>query len=254
MLKIGIFGASGRIGRLIIDEILSAPNKLEIGAIFVRKELDFSLPEGSFVTNNIDEFIRCCDVIIDFSSPAATQLLLKSLLHTPKPCVIGTTGLDDSQKSLMQEVSKKAPLLYATNMSIGIALLNTIIANITKALPNADIEISEIHHRFKKDAPSGTALTLAESCAKARGFALNEVMVTERKNERKPNEIGVVSLRGGDVSGRHTIGFYMDGEFLEFTHNATSRKVFAKGAITCALWLCDKAPNLYSINQVLEVE
>ncbi len=253
MLKIGVFGASGRIGRLIIDEIVNSKD-LQIGAIFVRKELDFSLPEGSFVTNDILEFIECCDVIIDFTSPEASKILFQELIKNPKPCVVGTTGLSEDDFALIKQASLKAPILYASNMSLGIALLNKIISNVAKTLRDADIEISEIHHHHKVDAPSGTALSLAKSCADSRGVKLEDVMVTNRAQagKRKKDEISVVSLRGGDVAGRHVVGFYMDGEYLEFMHNATSRTTFAKGAITCAKWLHDKNPGLYEIYDVFD--
>lgn len=253
MLKIGVFGASGRVGKLILEEIEKTQD-LEIGAVFVRRELDFSLPEGSFVTNDIAEFIQCCDVIIDFTTPEATRILLQALLENPKPCVIGTTGLLQEDFTLINQASLNAPILYATNTSMGVAVLNKVVANVSKILNQADIEISEIHHRHKVDAPSGTALTLAQSCANARDVALEDVMITDRKvaHKRKEGEISVVSLRGGDVAGRHTVGFYMNGEYLEFTHNATSRATFAKGAIVCARWLYDKSPRIYEIYDVFD--
>ncbi|OBV30056.1 4-hydroxy-tetrahydrodipicolinate reductase [Helicobacter sp. CLO-3] len=253
MLKIGVFGASGRVGQLIIQEVMAHSKELEIGAIFVRRELDFSLPEGSFVTNNIKEFLECCSVIIDFSQREATHLLLQALKDTPKPCIIGTTGLEKSDFELLESASKKAPILYAANMSLGVAVLDRLVALVAKELKDADIEISEIHHRFKKDAPSGTALRLANTCANARGKALESVMITDRASagERKEGQISVTSLRGGDVAGRHTVGFYVDGEYLELTHNATSRATFAKGAIKCARFIKDKKPGLYDINDVL---
>lgn len=252
MIKVGIFGASGRVGQLIIQEI-GAHRNMEIGAVFVRKELDFSLPEGSFVTNDFIALIHCCDVIIDFSSKEATDALLRALYstRTPIPCVIGTTGLDEQDFALMESCSKRAPILYASNMSLGVALLRQIVEQVAAKLTQADIEISEIHHRYKKDAPSGTALSLAESCAKGRNRPLKEILVTDRvKGARKDGELSIVSLRGGDVAGRHCVGFYLDGEYLEFTHNATNRLTFAKGALECAAWLVNKPPKLYSIDEV----
>lgn len=253
MLKIGIFGGSGRVGQLIIKQALQSKN-IEVGAIFVRRKLDFSLPKSSFVTNNFEEFMGCCDVIIDFSSQEATSALLNALKSSKKPipCIIGTTGLDDEEFKLMEACSKKVPILYASNMSLGVAVLRKVVAEVASRLKHADIEISEIHHRFKKDAPSGTALSLAESCAKARKTTLKKVLVTDRTKmgERKQGEISVLSLRGGDVAGRHCVGFYLDGEYLEFIHNATSRETFAKGALECALWIRDKKANIYEIDDV----
>lgn len=253
MIKIGVFGASGRIGQLLIQEVSSRKN-MEIGAVFVRRELDFSLPKGSFVTNDLCAFIQYCDVVIDFSSKDATNALLHALDSTssPIPCVIGTTGLDEQDLILMTSCSKRAPILYASNMSLGVTLLRQIVEQIAAKLTHADIEISEIHHRYKKDAPSGTALSLAESCARGRKQPLKEILITDRvsKGARKDGELSIVSLRGGDVAGRHCVGFYLDGEYLEFTHNATSRLTFAKGALECAVWLVNKPPKLYDIDEV----
>lgn len=252
MIKVGIFGASGRVGQLIIHEI-GVHRNMEIGAVFVRKELDFNLPEGSLVTNDLSAFMQCCDVIIDFSSKEATNALLCVLDSTssPVPCVIGTTGLDEQDFALMESCSKRIPILYTSNMSLGVALLRQIVEQVAAKLTHADIEISEIHHRYKKDAPSGTALSLAESCAKGRKQPLNEILVTNRsKGARENGELGIVSLRGGDVVGKHCVGFYLDGEYLEFTHNATNRLTFAKGALECAAWLVNKPPKLYSIDEV----
>lgn len=253
MIKVGIFGASGRVGQLIIQEA-KAHRNIEIGAVFVRKELDFSLPEGSFVTNDFNAFIQCCDVIIDFSSKEATNALLQALesSSSPVPCVIGTTGLDEQDFALIDSCSKRVPMLYASNMSLGIAVLRQVVEQVAAKLTQADIEISEIHHRHKKDAPSGTALSLAESCAKGRNRPLKEILVTDRISQgaRKDGELSIISLRGGDVAGRHCVGFYLDGEYLELTHNATNRLTFAKGALACAIWLANKPSKLYEIDEV----
>lgn len=254
VMKIGVFGATGRVGKLLLEEIASDEN-FTLGSVFVRRELDFSLPEGTFVTNDIDSFIQNCDIIIDFSLPEATSKLLHSLSSIPKPLVCGTTGLEDSHIHTFKELSKKMPILYATNMSQGVAMLGKVGAMLSESLKDADIEICEIHHRYKKDAPSGTAITLAQKCAKARGLELSKVRVSGRDGnigQRSKDEIAVMSLRGGDVAGRHTIGFYMDGEYIEITHNATSRLTFAKGALNAAKWLISQQNGLYDINNIFE--
>ena len=146
------------------------------------------------------------------------------------------------------------PVLQATNMSLGVAVLNRLAAIASKALSDFDIEIVEMHHRRKVDAPSGTALTLASSVAKARNQDLDKVRVSGRDGAvgaRSKDEIAVMSLRGGDIVGRHTVGFYNDGEFIELNHTATSRATFAKGAIKAALWLANKQPGRYSIDDSL---
>ncbi|PAF48040.1 4-hydroxy-tetrahydrodipicolinate reductase [Helicobacter sp. 12S02634-8] len=253
-MKIGVFGASGRIGRLVIEEI-SKSQEYTLGSIFVRKELDFLPPDGTCVTNDLQSFLQNCELVIDFSLPQATHTLLKAAMKTPVALVCGTTGLDGATFELLKKLSEKAPILYATNMSKGVAMLDKVISLVAKGLKDADIEISEIHHRYKKDAPSGTALSLGKTCAEARGLDLNQVRVSSRDGnigQRTHDEIAIMSLRGGDVAGRHTIGFYLDGEYLEFTHNATSRLTFAKGALEAARWLMGQKNGLYSINDMFK--
>lgn len=254
MIKVGIFGATGRIGRLLIES-LHNDSEAKLSCVFVRKELQFSIPKGVLVTNDIKVFLESSDLIIDFSSPEATQLLLDCAIdECARPIVIGTTGLNDTQKDLLYVASQKMPILYATNMSRGIVVLNNIAEIVARALRESDIEIIEIHHRNKKDSPSGTALTLADNVAKARNLNIDKVRISGRDGaigERSDDEIGVMSLRGGDVVGRHTIGFYMDGEYIELTHNATSRMTFAKGAIDVGKWLTKQDSGLYSIKDAL---
>lgn len=194
------------------------------------------------------------EVVIDFSSPAASIALLEYARTTPKPLVIGTTGLDSTAKELLSLVSATSPVFYASNMSLGIAILTHLASEAAKKLQGFDIEILEMHHRHKKDAPSGTALSLAEAVADARDLNLEKVRVSARDGligERKSDEIGVMSLRGGDIIGRHTVGFYEEGEFLELTHTATSRATFAKGAIKIAKWLIKQDAGYYGMNDFL---
>lgn len=254
MIKVGIFGATGRIGRLLI-EALDDDNSANLSCIFVRSELKYQVPKNILVTNDINVFLESSDLIIDFSSPEATKILLDCAINKcPKPIVIGTTGLNDAQKDLLYAASLKMPILYATNMSRGVVVLNNIAKIVAKALRESDIEIVETHHRHKKDAPSGTALSLAENVAKVRGLSIDKVRVSGRNGiigERSNDEIAVMALRGGDVVGKHTIGFYMDGEYIELTHNATSRMTFAKGAINVGKWLVGQKNGLYNIEDAL---
>ena len=209
------------------------------------------------ITNDINTFIDESDVIIDFSLPEATQTLLENAIKNPKPLVIGTTGLDVHQTNLLRAASEAMPVLYATNMSLGVAVLNKLVNIASKTLDGFDIEIVEMHHRHKKDAPSGTALTLAESAAEGRNLDLDTVRVSGRNGnigERNKDEIAVMALRGGDIVGRHTVGFYNDGEFIELHHTATARNTFSKGAIRAAKWLANKQTSgLYSISDCLEL-
>ena len=255
MIKAGIYGASGRVGRLLIDDI-AVTEGIEVSVIHIRKELNFPLADGITVTNDVTSFLEKCDIVIDFSLPEAAQQLFEAALKNPKPIVSGTTGFDMHQLNLLKTVSEQMPVLHATNMSLGVAMLSKLVNLAAKKLEGFDIEVVEMHHRHKKDAPSGTALTLAESAAAGRGLDLDRVRVSGRNGnigERSEDEIAVMALRGGDIVGRHTVGFYNDGEFIELNHTATSRNTFSKGAIRAAQWLITKESGLYSIADCLEL-
>ncbi|MDK9692735.1 MAG: 4-hydroxy-tetrahydrodipicolinate reductase [Sulfurimonas sp.] len=255
MVKVGVFGANGRVGKLLLDD-LKATEDISLSTVYVRNSLDFSIDPSVLVTTDIKSFLHACDIVIDFSLPEATEVMLEAVLEIPKPLVIGTTGLNAHQLNLLKQASENMPILYATNMSLGVALLNKLVHQAAAALKGFDIEIVEMHHRHKKDAPSGTALTLGESAAAGRGLALDKVRISGRDGnigERSENEIAVMALRGGDIVGRHTVGFYNDGEFVELNHTATSRSTFSKGAIRAASWLVDKEAGLYSIGDCLAI-
>ena len=255
MVKVGVFGANGRVGKLIIDDLKNTPD-ISLSSVFVRNSLDFSIDPSVLVTSDMKSFLNGCDIVIDFSLPDACEALLEGTRQTPKPLVIGTTGLNTHQLNLLKDASENMPVLYATNMSLGVALLNKLVFQAAGALEGFDIEIVEMHHKHKKDAPSGTALTLGESAASGRGLDLDKVRVSGRDGnigERSENEISVMALRGGDIVGRHTVGFYNDGEFIELNHTATSRNTFSKGAIRAASWLANKDAGLYSISDCLEL-
>jgi len=252
MLNIGIYGGSGRVGTLLIKN-LQNDEVARVSCVHVLEGIEIDVP-GAVVTNDIATLIEKSDVIIDFTLPQGTEALVEQLLQKPKPLVSGTTGLSLHQQNLLKELATKAPVLYATNMSLGIAILKRLVALASEKLRDFDIEIVEMHHRYKKDAPSGTALTLAEFAAKARGLELDKVRVSGRDGnigERTKDEIGVFALRGGDIVGRHTVGFYNDGEYLELNHTATSRDTFAKGAIKAAKWVVAQEPGLYTIDDCL---
>jgi len=251
-MKYGIVGATGRVGTILVNIIKNSNDTL--GAVMFEGAQTIEFPSETVITNDAKTLLQNSDVVIDFSAPVATQALLEAAIEKPKPLVIATTGLNDHQKNLMIEASKKAPILYATNMSLGVAILNKLVEMVSEKLRDFDIEIVEQHHRYKVDAPSGTALTLAEHAARARGLELKDVMVTGRSGHvgaRTKDEIGVFAVRGGDVVGRHTVGFYNEGEFLELNHTATSRETFARGALKVANWLVNQKPGLYSINDAL---
>jgi 4-hydroxy-tetrahydrodipicolinate reductase len=255
MLKVGILGSTGRVGSLLIDD-LENNNQLKVGAVHVFDELTKAVPQGTVVTNDMKTMLEAVDVVIDFSAPKATEDLLETTIKTNSkvPLVIATTGFNEHQKNLLIEASKITPILYATNMSLGVAVLNKLVHLASKTLADFDCEIVEQHHRHKVDSPSGTALTLAEHAADARDLDLDKVRISGRDGiigARTKDEIAVMSLRGGDIVGRHTAGFYNDGEFIELNHTATSRNTFSKGAIKAACWVVNQEVGLYSINDCL---
>lgn len=255
MIKIGILGSTGRVGSLLIDD-LKNDTDAKLSCVHVLEKIEKILPQDTIITNDINVLFDESDVIIDFSTPVATETLLNTVVEggKRKALVIATTGLNKHQQNLLLEASKLVPILYATNMSLGVAVLNKLVALAAKTLRDFDIEIVEQHHRHKVDSPSGTALTLAEHAASARELNLDEVRVSGRDGQigaRTKDEIAVMALRGGDIVGRHTVGLYNDGEFLELNHTATARNTFSKGAIKVAKWIVKKDANLYSINDAL---
>jgi len=255
MIKIGILGSTGRMGSYLIKNTLE-DREVELSVVHVYDELKQELPKDVLVTNDIKTLLENSDVVIDFSAPVATAKLCEEALEKPKALVIATTGLNQHQENLIIECSKEMPVLYATNMSVGIALLKKLVEQVSRTLKDFDIEIVEMHHRHKVDAPSGTALTLAEFAARGRGLDLDKVRVSGRDGQigpRSKDEIAVMALRGGDVVGRHSVGFYNDGEFIELNHTATSRETFSKGAIKAAKWLAKQEAGLYSINDAIGI-
>jgi len=252
-MDVGIHGSTGRVGHLLIEN-LKNDSDARAYMLHAIEESSFPIPEESIITESYEELFEKSDVVIDFTIAFATETLLESALEHPTPLVIGTTGLSPHQQNLLNEASKLMPILYSTNMSLGVAVLNKLVSLASSSLSDFDIEIVEQHHRYKKDAPSGTAITLGESAAKARGLDLEEVRVSGRNGligERSKDEIAIMALRGGDIVGRHTVGFYNDGEFIELNHTATSRDTFAKGAIRAAKWIVNQENGLYNINDCL---
>lgn len=255
MVKVGIVGSTGRVGSLLIDD-LANDEQARVAAVHVFDKLKKQVPEDTIVTNDMRVLLDSSDVIIDFSAPSATEALLTEVIENGngKPLVIATTGFNKHQQNLLFEASKIVPILYATNMSLGVAVLNKLVALASKTLRDFDIEIVEQHHRHKVDSPSGTALTLAEHAADARDLDLDNIRISGRDGQigaRTKDEIAVMALRGGDIVGRHTVGLYNDGEFLELNHTATARNTFSKGAIKVAKWIIGKDAKLYSINDAL---
>jgi 4-hydroxy-tetrahydrodipicolinate reductase len=196
-------------------------------------------------------------VLIDFSAPGATRTFAAQAASLGIKLVIGTTGLTAEDHSLLAATARQTAVLVASNMSLGVNVLLAVVEQLSSGLPGFDLEIVEMHHRRKKDAPSGTALALAEAAAKGRRVALSDVVCHGRHGmtgERPPGEIGVLALRGGDVVGEHTVIFAGDGERVELTHRAHSRDTFAAGALRAAQFLSDKDQGMFTMRDVLGLQ
>jgi 4-hydroxy-tetrahydrodipicolinate reductase len=217
--------------------MVDAPGKDSIGSIY----------QGVAVSDDIFKAAETADVIIDFSGAHGTASHIKDYKALNLPLVIGSTGLSDKEISAVTELSDAIPLLLDSNMSVGVNIMLKLVETASHAVgEDFDTEILEAHHRYKKDAPSGTALALA--LAASRG----EKLVTgERLGERSASVMGVQALRGGDTAGEHTVFYFGEGERLEITHRAASRAIFAKGALRAAKWLINKPAGLYKMKDVL---
>jgi len=264
MTKIGIAGCGGRMGRALIAEVLATPGaRLAAGAERPGDpaighdlgELVGGPAQGIVATADPEALFAASDVVIDFTAPGATTANARIAERTGKAMVIGTTGLDAAQSAIIEEAAEEAPILRAANFSVGVTLLLAMVERAARALgPDYDIDILEMHHRHKVDAPSGTALALGRAAAAGRGVALEDVWQKTRDGQtgaRPRGEIGFATLRGGDVVGDHTAIFATDGERVELGHRASSRQVFAKGAVRAALWVAGKPARLYSMKDVL---
>lgn len=229
MINVGVFGGNGRVAKFLIH-LLAQDEDSKLASLYVRNELNFSIEAGTLVTNDLKVFLSASDLVIDFSHHEGTLELLKATLNDPKPLVIGTTGLSNEAREMLKEVGKLAPVLHASNMSYGVAVLNKLVASCSSMLPDADVSIIEVHHKAKKDAPSGTALELAHLI--------------------KSTNPSTHSIRAGDVVGVHSVSFYLNGECVELKHTASNREIFARGALNAAKWLLRKKPGLYSISDI----
>ncbi len=262
MIKIAITGAAGRMGRTLIeacnkdDKVTFAgaiehPGSSAIGAD--AGELAGLGKLGVAIRHRLDGIDF--DVLIDFTRPDATLANLESCRRARKRIVIGTTGFDDAGKQAIRDAAKEIPIVFAPNMSVGVNLCLKLLETAARVLNDTvDIEITEAHHRFKADAPSGTALRMGEVIAKALGSELKDRAVYDRHGvtgERKNGAIGFSVIRAGDIVGDHTVLFAGGGERVEITHRAESRMTFANGAVRAAQWLMQQKNGLYDMQDVL---
>ena len=240
MTAIGIIGSAGRMGAALVDAI-EAAGQTHAGGV----------DQG----DDLAALIAASDVLVDFSSPHALEATLDACVAAGKPIVIGTTGLEERHHFLIDDAARDIAVLQTGNTSLGVNMLAALVAQAATQLGDDwDIEIVEMHHRHKVDAPSGTALLLGEAAAKGRGIDLKTNSERGRDGitgARGKGTIGFASLRGGSVAGDHNVIFASDNERIELTHRAESRAVFASGAIKAAIWLSDQGPGRYSMDQFL---
>jgi 4-hydroxy-tetrahydrodipicolinate reductase len=262
--RIGVIGCGGRMGRMLVADI-AATEGCELAGGAARPgsaALGQDIGElagigrlGMVTTEDARQVLHDSDVAIDFTTPEATMAHAALAAELGRPIVIGTTGLSGEQEKAVRHAAERIPIVWAANTSLGINLLFGLVEQVAARLgPEWDIEIVEMHHKGKVDAPSGTALALGRVAASARGVAFEDAAQRGRDGitgPRKPGAIGFAALRGGDNIGEHHVVFAGLGESLELTHRATNRAIYAKGAVRAARWLVGRPPGLYGMKEVL---
>lgn len=263
-MKIGVTGITGRMGRTIASIVLQH-ELVELSSALVRagggleggdlgEFLGFE-KSGAKMTSDIDQFIQSCHAIIDFSSPALSLEIAAKCAENKKVLICGTTGFSENEKQKFAANASSTVIVWSSNMSLGVNLLMNLAEKVAGILhDDFDVEIVEMHHKNKVDAPSGTALSLGAAVAQGRNIELQKSAVMARVGKeaaRQKGEIGFATLRGGDVIGDHSVIFAGDGERIELTHKASNRDIFAKGAIRAAIWGSAKNPSFYSMRDVL---
>ena len=268
-MKIAVAGAAGRMGQMLVREIARTEDCTLAGALegagsnAIGREAgevagvgtSHRSLKGVKIVSDVSAALANTDAVIDFTVPAATVAHAKAAAEMGVAMVIGTTGLDPHQTAAVHEAAKKVPILWAANMSIGINILLSLVEKTASMLdPSYDIEVLEMHHRHKIDAPSGTALALGRAAAAGRQVKIEDVWRKSRDGHtgaRPAGEIGFATLRGGEEVGVHTVMFAAAGERLELSHRSFSRETYAAGALRAAQWLAGKKPGLYGMKDVL---
>ncbi len=236
MIKVILIGALGKMGRVLGEAISREKDMKIIYGIEREDHPDLNKPfYDGYLLNNLEEVVKECDICVEFTNPQATLKHLEVIKKAQKPFLIGTTGFTKEEMEILKSAGKKIPLLYSANYSFGVNFVFKILKEIIKILPdNYDITLIEIHHKEKKDAPSGTAKRIIE-------------IIKENKNK----DINTVSLRFGDIVGKHTLIFATYGEVIEITHNALSRYAFANGVIYGIRFIVDKKPDFYLFEKII---
>ncbi len=265
MAGVLVCGSMGRMGRAILGVLKERPYGLSLAAaveapnhpLIGRDALEAAGAGkgGVTVTGDFRDALAAADVAIDFTQAASSVEHARMAAEAGKPIVIGSTGFEPAQAEQVRDAARRIPCVLSPNMSVGVNLMFKVAADVARILgDDFDVEIVEVHHRFKKDSPSGTAVKLAEAVAGALGRDMKDVGVYGRKGivgERTRKEVGVLAVRAGDVVGEHTLVFGGIGERFEITHRAHSRDTFARGAVRAAAWVLEKPPGLYDMQAVL---
>ncbi|MEM8552132.1 MAG: 4-hydroxy-tetrahydrodipicolinate reductase [Pseudomonadota bacterium] len=263
-MKLGVVGAGGSMGRALVRATANAPDATlsaaseRTGSEWIGADagsLAGISAQGVAISDDPSAFAGC-DAVLDFTVPAVSAAIAERLAETSTAHIIGTTGLDEAHEARIAKAAERTAIVKSGNMSLGVNLLAALVRQAAKALPGADIEVLEMHHRRKVDAPSGTALLLADAAAQGRDVALAEQAVFAREGQTGPRAagtIGFATLRGGTVIGEHDIILALDGERIRLGHIAENRELFANGAVTAARWSQSKPPGLYSMADVLGV-
>jgi len=262
--KMGVVGCGGRMGRMLVAEIAAtegcsvAGGSEAPGSGYVNQDIGELAGIGRIgipIGETVEKLMRDSDVVLEFTSPGATAEHAELAADLGTAMVIGTTGLSAEQGERVREAARHIPIVWAPNMSLGVNVLLSIVEEVAKRLgPDWDAEIIEMHHRGKLDAPSGTALALGHAVAAGRGVALEAVEQRGRDGitgARRTGDIGFAALRGGDTTGDHHVVFAGAGERLELTHRATTRAIYAKGAVRAARWVVGRPPGVYGLKEVL---
>ncbi len=262
-IKTAVFGANGRMGRKNMEVVLSSPELELTGALDRKESPDFGNdtgillgknPSGVKLTDDVKKVLEHAAVMIDFSAPEGTLSHLDLSTASGTALVIGTTGLSPGGHERILEASKKIPIVYSGNFSLGVNVLLSLIRQAAKTLEGFDIEIVEHHHNQKKDAPSGTAIMLGKAAAAGRGLDFEKSLVTGRNGQvgaRTKDEIGMLALRGGGIIGRHEVYLVSGNETVELSHLAHDRDAFTSGVVRAVKWVAGKKPGLYSMTDVL---
>ncbi len=259
MIKTGIAGIGGRMGSTIAS-LCSRENDIEINLLteVTGHKLINSELYNCKITDNLKDNVNKIDVFIDFTTPAATLLSLKILKQANKPAVIGTTGFKNNELEEIKDIARTIPVVLSSNYSIGVNVMLKLLKEAVKVMKNDyDIDIVEAHHRMKKDAPSGTAITLAKTIMEEKNLDPEKNIIYSRQgreNDRPRDQLGIFAVRGGGVIGEHTVIMASMGDRIEIKHTAFSRETFAAGAIKAARFIINQKPGLYDMNDVLNIQ